>query len=148
MKYGFMKFWLATHRVDLHRSHGDLIGCRLENVKGDPEPSSLNFKKMRKGDKAVVCSRSGDLVFGIYNIVSDGFIITDDPEWGTAYCYRINLELRREPYPSFRKFKDEFKNKLNFTSDNKRWEGSSVGWIIEISKEDFDLFVTYLTSPV
>lgn len=144
-----MKYWLATHRVDLHKTHGDFIGCRMDPKKLDKlEACSVNFKKMSKGDKVVVCSRSGDVVFGIYDIVSDGFALVDDPEWGSAYCYKINLQLKREPHPSFKELKEEFKEKLDFVKDKESWEGSSVGWIREISKNDFDLFVTYLTTPV
>ncbi|RMF89990.1 MAG: hypothetical protein D6733_05000 [Methanobacteriota archaeon] len=143
-----MRYWLATHRVDLHRTHGDLIGCRLgAGNDGRYEPRSVNFRRMAKGDKVVVCSRSGDVVFGIYDIVSEGFEIIDDPEWGSAYCYKIDLKVKREPYPSFKAFKEEFRDRLDFVKDNDAWEGSSVGWIREITKNDFDLFVAYLTRP-
>ena len=144
-----MKYWLATHRVDLHRTHGDFIGCRLnQNDSGRIEACSVNFKKMKKGDSVVVCSRSGDLVFGIYKIVSEGFALVDDPEWGSAYCYKLDLQLSREPYPSFKGFKEEFKRRLDFVKDSGKWEESRVGWVREISKKDFDIFSKYLTMPV
>lgn len=144
-----MKYWLATQRVDLHKTHGDFIGCRMNPKTSDKLGAcSVNFKKMSKGDNVVVCSRSGDLVFGIYDIVSDGFALVDDPEWGSAYCYKLKLDLGREPFPSFKEFKEEFKNELEFTKDKDNWEGSSVGWVREISKKDFTLFSKYLLMPV
>jgi hypothetical protein len=144
-----MKNWLATHRVDLHREHGDFIGCRLNSNGSDRlEACSVNFKKMSKGDNVVVCSRSGDVIFGVYDIASEGFPLVDDPEWGSAYCYKTNLKLRREPNPSFKRFKEEFKERLDFVKDNGKWEGSSVGWVREITQKDFELFVTYIKTPV
>jgi len=143
-----MRYWLATHRVDLHRVHGDFIGCRLNSGPGKLEPCSINFKKMRKGDMVVVCSRSGDVIFGIYEIISDGFTLVDDPEWGSAYCYRLKLKLSCEPKPSFKAFKEEFKDRLDFMSSKDGWEGSSVGWIREITEKDFQLFASYLACPV
>ena len=144
-----MKYWLATHRVDLHKTHGDFIGCRMNSKNpGRLEACSVKFKEMSKGDKVVVCTRSADKIFGCYEISSDGFAIVDDPEWGSAYCYKINLQMKREPYPSFKEFKSEFKNRLEFVTDSEGWEGSSVGWIREISKGDFDIFNTYLTMPI
>jgi hypothetical protein len=144
-----MKYWLETQRVDLHKTHGDFIGCRMNSHNpGNLEGCSVNFKKMNKGDRVVVCSRSGDLVFGVYKITSDGFALVDDPEWGSAYCYKLKLELGREPYPSFKEFKEEFKKELEFTKDTDSWEGSSVGWVRQISKGDYDIFGKYLTMPV
>ena len=147
-KQGFMRYWLATHRVELHKKHGDFIGCRLDSkAPGQLEACSINFKKMNKGDRVVVCSRSGDVMFGVYEIASNGFAIIDDPDWGSAFCYKISLQLRSDPNPSFKRFKEEFKDKLDFVKDREGWEGSSVGWIREISKNDFDLFVSYLSMP-
>jgi hypothetical protein len=103
---------------------------------------------MNKGDKVVVCSRSGDLIFGVYEIISGAFTLVDDPEWGTSYCYKTVLELERDPNPSFKEFKEEFKDRLDFVGDNGSWEGSSVGWIRELSKKDFDLFRNYIAMPV
>lgn len=143
-----MRYWLATHRVDLHKKHGDFIGCRTKsNGHNKLEACSINFKKMSKDDLVVICSRSSDLIFGVYKISSDGFNIFDDPDWGTAYCYKTSLQLKREPYPSFHDFKAEFKDELEFTKDNNGWEGSSVGWVREISKSDFDSFTRYLEMP-
>jgi hypothetical protein len=143
-----MKYWLATHRVNLHKTHGDLIGCRLNNQGGSTfEPCSVNFKKMSVDDFVVVCSRSGDMVFGIYQIISEPLIMVDDPEWGSAYCFKLNRLLAREPYPSFKKFKEEFKDKLSFVKNSEGWEGSSVGWVREIQKLDYQLFVTFLERP-
>jgi len=144
-----MRYWIVTHRLDLHKTHGDLIGCRPKsNGSKELEACSVNFKKMRKGDRVVVCSRSGDVILGAYNIASDGFTLADDPDWGTAYCYKINLHMKREPYPSFRKFKEEFNGHLEFTRDNNGWEGSSVGWVKEVSESDYGCFLNYLKRPV
>jgi hypothetical protein len=144
-----MKYWLATHRVDLHKKHGNFIGCRLNsNGPKGLGACSTNFRKMSKGDKVVVCSRSGDLIFGVYEIISGAFTLVDDPEWGTSYCFKTCLELERDPHPSFKEFKDEFKDRLDFVGDNGSWEGSSVGWIRELSENDFELFNTYIAMPV
>jgi len=67
-----MKYWLATHRVDLHKTHGDFIGCGVDSKNpGGLEACSVKFKEMSRGDQVVVCSRSADKIFGIYEISSD-----------------------------------------------------------------------------
>jgi len=99
--------WFVLHDLLAYEQHPDMICNRLrqDDSSRSKRTTSVLFRRIRRGDKVVYYATGVSLVVGIFQVVSDRFMIEGDPYWGSdVTAFRIE-PWRLPPNGCFLDFK-------------------------------------------